>query len=430
MPLKSLSRIWFGRWTPQQIGPWTGHSYLQYSTPIPSVPEAQNGLFATSQAGALDTLAQLDQSPGQQPLPPTPEAAADELVKFQKRARAKFITTPLAVSLAELRTDLEKSYRNTVYCASQVVQEDGTLQSKYCGNRWCLVCSRIRTARAITAYMPVLREWNDPHLVTLTRRNVDAESLGDSLIEMLDAFNSCKRSIKRTEKLEFKAVRKTECTYNLRRKDYHPHYHVIVEGQRQAELLRDKWVDRYGGEAELAAQDVRACDESSLMEVFKYFTKLTTKATTGERRITPPEALDVIFSAMRGRRVWQPVGFRLSAQEDDQIEGEDLELKGTPAFKRSADKVLWEWEQDLADWVDLATGEALSEYQPPEKLRRFVDQASEPTAVSEKPRSTEGRGGGRQCAGESGILRDNGSTIARCTTDISSGLPLLIVENG
>lgn len=308
-------------------------------------------------------------------------AGADELVKFQKRARAKFITTPLAVSLAELRGELEKSYRNTVYCAAFIVQEDGALQSKYCGNRWCLVCSRIRTARAINAYLPVLQEWADPHLVTLTRRNVAGEVLPVALDEMLKAFNSCKRSIKRTEGLEFRAVRKTECTYNAQRDDYHPHFHVIVEGRQQAELLRDKWVERYRGEAEIAAQDVRPCDESSLMEVFKYFTKLTTKATTGERRITPPEALDVIFRAMRGRRVWQPVGFTLKADEDAQIEGDELEVKGSPAFKRSAERVLWEWEQDLADWVDLRTGEALSEYQPPEKLRAFVEQGASPPAL-------------------------------------------------
>jgi hypothetical protein len=224
--------------------------------------------------------------------------------------------------------------------------------------------------------MPVLQEWDNPHLVTLTRRNVDGQDLSGAIDEMLAAFNSCKRSIKRTEKLEFKAVRKTECTYNIRRNDFHPHYHVIVEGQRQAELLRDKWVDRYDGEADIAGQDVRPCDENTLMEVFKYFTKLTTKATTGERRITPPEALDVIFSAMRGRRVWQPVGFKLRANEDEQIESDELEVSGTPAFKRSAEKVLWEWEQDLTDWVDLRTGECLSEYRPPDKLARFVEQAS------------------------------------------------------
>ena len=327
------------------------------------------------------------------PSTPTPEAgAADELRKFQKRARAKFITTPLAVSLAELRTDLEKSYRNTVYCASQVVQEDGSLRSKYCGNRWCLVCSRIRTARAITAYMPVLQEWSDPHLVTLTRRNVGGDDLSGIFDEMLAAFNSCKRSIKRTEKLDFKAIRKTECTYNLRRKDYHPHYHVIVEGQVQAELLRDKWVDRYDGEADIAGQDVRPCDENTLMEVFKYFTKLTTKATTGERRITPPDALDVIFSAMRGRRVWQPVGFKLKANEDEQIESDELEVSGTPAFKRSAEKVLWEWEQDLTDWVDLRTGECLSEYRPPEKLKHFVEQA---VSVEDSPVDRVGVGGNK-----------------------------------
>lgn len=368
--------------------------------------QAEKRGFQPVQAGSLDTLAQLDQRSGEQHSSQRSEATSSippaDLVKYQKRARAKYMSMPLAVALAELRGELEQSYRNTVYCCDVILQEDGTLKTHYCGNRWCLVCGRIRTARAINAYMPILSEWEEPHLVTLTRRNVPGESLSEVLDEMMAAFTSCKRSIKRTHGFEFKAVRKTECTYSLSRKDYHPHFHVIVEGRAQAELLRDLWLDRLGQDAEPDGQDVRPCDEHSLMEVFKYFTKLTTKGhSRTERAWMPPEALDMIFRAMRRRRVWQPLGFKLRADEDAAIEDDEIEVDGSPSFKREAERVLWEWEQELSDWVDLSTGEALSEYRPAEKLRHFVEQACEPTPVSEKPDRPEW--GGREAANARGL---------------------------
>ena len=367
---------------------------------LPLPPFCKNGSVASSQAeklgfepiqaGSLDTLAQLDQRSGEQGANATHQDGSSspcpETVKYQKRARAKYMSTPLAVSLAELRGELEQSYRNTVYCCSVILQEDGGLKTHYCGNRWCLVCGRIRTARAINAYMPILSGWEDPHLVTLTRRNVTGEILPKTLDEMLAAFTSCKRSMKRTHELEFKAVRKTECTYSLSRKDYHPHFHVIIEGEAQAHLLRDLWLNRLGADATADGQDVRPCDEHTLIEVFKYFTKLTTKGhSRSERAWMPPEALDMIFRAMRRRRVWQPLGFKLGADEDAAIEDDNIEVHGSASFKREAERVLWEWEQEVADWVDLSTGEALSEYRPAEKLRHFVEQACKPTTVSEKP---------------------------------------------
>jgi hypothetical protein len=282
------------------------------------------------------------------------------------------MSVPLAVRLAELRGDLEQSYRNTVYCSSTITQHDGQLHAEYCGNRWCLVCNRIRTAKAINAYLPVVETWDDPHLVTLTVRNCSEGELEAVLKEMFSTFTSCKRSIKRTHKRKFKALRKLECTHNTVRDDYHPHFHSIVEGEAAALLLRDLWVKRFGERAVIQAQDVRRCDESSLREVFKYFTKLTTKGKDGKRRMVPAEKLDVIFKAMRGRRVWQPVGFSLPKEQESDVEGERLDVSASPACKRVTEAVLWQWEQDVADWVDAETGEVLSDYEPSEGLQEFV----------------------------------------------------------
>lgn len=325
-------------------------------------------------AAPLDTLAQPCQKPSGRP--------QTSKQTFQKRARAKSISLPIAVELAKLGSPLEKSYRNTVYCAACIVQDDGELRSKYCGNRWCSVCSRIRSARAVNAYLPVMEAWSEPYMVTLTIRNCSADVLPATIARMMKGATSVARSIKRTEKLPFVAVRKLECTYNSQRKDYHPHFHMIVNGRAQAELVREKWLRRFPSETTASAQDVRACDPGGLAELFKYFTKLATKTDDGRRCVVPVVALDTIFCAMRGRRVWQPVGFTLPKEVEEQIEGDELDVDGSEAFKRDTELIYWQWDQELKDWVDIETGEVLSEYVPSEAFEAFIATISEPIGAS------------------------------------------------
>lgn len=298
------------------------------------------------------------------------------MATLRKRARAKLMTLPVAVTLAELRTPLEQSYRNTVYCGTKVTQSNGKVTQKYCGNRWCLLCSRVRTARAIASYTPVIRSWSDPHLATLTVPNVPAGQLAEYLTNILKSLESCRRSMKRTHGIALVAVRKLECTYNARRDDYHPHLHVVTETKEQAELLRTLWLDRHP-ECVAEAQDVRPCDPEKLTEVFKYFTKLTTPTTKkGGRGVAPAHSLDTIFTAMRGRRVYQPIGFKLDDVETTAIP--DGPGTPSPSKRDPLELVEWEWSQRLADWVDYETGEVLSGYEPGDRFRAFVDGIADP----------------------------------------------------
>ena len=212
---------------------------------------------------------------------------------------------------------LEKAYRNTVYCCFELYQDvEGRIRGKYCGNRWCMVCNRVRTGRAIANYEPVIRLWRDPQFVTLTIPNVPAGLLPNTLHALLRAFPRIARGIRRTDRLPFKALRKLEVTYNRFTDTYHPHFHLVVEGRAAADALLRRWLASFP-EASEQAQDIRPCDEVGLRELFKYFTKLTTRVSAdGDRQAIPLEALDTIFQAMRGRRVYQPMGFRVARTAD------------------------------------------------------------------------------------------------------------------
>jgi hypothetical protein len=103
-------------------------------------------------------------------------------------------------------------------------------------------------------------------------------------------------------------------------------------------------------------QDVREADKGSLVELFKYATKLMTASGNGDKRFVSPEHLDVIFRAFRYRRTYQPYGFNVSAD----VEEVTLLDSSVPAFSRVAERVLWMWDQDMADWVDHLTGECMT----------------------------------------------------------------------
>lgn len=319
--------------------------------------------------GGLDTLAQPLQNGGSD-VEPT-------LKKLRKRARAKWRTVPLAVELAGLGSELEQSYRNTVYCSHCLRQEGDRLEAHYCGNRWCLLCNRIRTARLINAYEPILKGWGDRWFVTLTVENCTGDRLPAVLDGMLRAWQSCRSRLNRTLDCRLVALRKTECT-SRREDDYHPHFHAVVQGREAAEALVEAWLKfapKWTGQrVELAGQDVRECDENGLKELFKYFTKLSSDG----RRI-PAGRLDVIFRAMKGRRVFQPCGFTLPDEEDP----EELEVAGvTPAVSQLGREVTWTWDQEEADWIDEATGECLTGHEPPEASPPSPRDGSPPRAES------------------------------------------------
>jgi hypothetical protein len=284
-----------------------------------------------------------------------------------KRARAKYFSMPLAINLAKLRSPLEKSYRNTAYCSATLSQENGRIVGSYCGNRWCMVCGRIRTARAIQRYLPAVESWQDKHLVTLTVRNVPKAELRPTLDGMIKAFQGVKLAMRRTDRVKLVALRKLECTYNERTGEFHPHFHVIVAGEDAARLLVLRWLEAYPESANVKGQDIRRCDIATVREVFKYFTKLV-----AHTRMVAPSALDVIFQSMKGHRVYQPVGFTSNPMLHDDEDSTIVPLESTEATVRSTERVHWEWCQGATDWVDLDNGECLTGYQPSDGFRILV----------------------------------------------------------
>jgi len=302
-----------------------------------------------------------------------------------KRARAKYFTNGIVFHLLNLDTSLRKGYWNTYHCSSELVEVDGKIVSKYCKNRWCMICNRIRTAVEINKYKNILDSWDDKYFVTLTIVNVKAEELEPSIVKMGKKFYSCVESIK-YKKFDFFAFRKLETTFNPFRDDYHPHYHLIVNGKEQANMLVDLWLKR-NPTSNREAQDIRPIQNSSkdidksYIELFKYFTKiLSSKSSKSKdkndlfnapieyKRRIYVKALDVIFRACHGKRTYAHYGFKLPKENDDEVFNED-------SIDDKYDKAIYyTWINEIHDWVNKYDGQLLTNYKPTTALKKIIDE--------------------------------------------------------
>ena len=290
---------------------------------------------------------------------------------IQKRARRKYITYPFIFEMIKINSPLKKSYRNTFYCCKDVYSNEETVKtgrylSKYCKNRWCLICASIRTAVLINAYKPILSEWKDKGFLTLTIRNCTAELLRKKIQEMNTVFYNAiqlDRALKKNS-LKIKCVKKMEVTYSDKHKNYHPHFHIITETLEQAGYLLDYWFNHYSREeVDSQGQNIKKADDESMIELFKYFTKIVTK-----KKVIPPENLNEIFMAIRKMHTVRPFGFQVRLPEDEE------EIEFDEESVDALDYDVYGWEQDLHDWVSKVTGEKLSGYDPSDKVKKWVEQ--------------------------------------------------------
>jgi hypothetical protein len=169
----------------------------------------------------------------------------------------------------------------------------------------------------------------------------------------------------RTDRLTLTSLRKLEVTYNPTRKDFHPHFHLVVQGKLEADTLVRRWL-KYFPDANAGAQKVIACAGGGVAgELFKYLTK-DTVTVDGKERAIPSRALDTIYKAVKRRRTIQPTGVLKAVKVGAVDDGDgDLDLDAsTTAPSRRTEPCLWTWVSSLTDWVDYDTGEVLAGYNP------------------------------------------------------------------
>ena len=291
------------------------------------------------------------------------------IVKLEKRARSKFISSILTKKLIALDSPNKGRYIKSLSCSCKLIHTDGKITSQYCGYRWCMVCNRIRTGKYINLYKPILETWGKSFMVTLTVPNCSAEDL-EQTINVMGATVRKITDVMRKRKQTFKAVRKLEVTHNSEREDFHPHYHFIVEGEEQTVTLVQEWLKRKP-ECSEQAQHITEFN-GDLREMFKYVTKLFTKDKhTGKYKDVDVQALDIILRALHGRRTFQNYGFNLSEdiREDDVMLLDDSVHEGE---LKSEVSELREYIWYESGWINVEDGSIIADYNITDNIRRLL----------------------------------------------------------
>jgi len=303
----------------------------------------------------LDTLAQ----PGTRT---TKTPFQNSVKSLKRRASAKFLTNLIILPLIDLESPLQKAYWRSYHCTELLLQNDNKITSQYCKNRWCVVCNRIRTAQMIINYLPVIKkEITEPYFVTLTIPNCEGRELSDTINKMIKTFIKINHTFRYRKSYRVKGIRKLECTYNAERGTFHPHFHFILDTREAAERLVEAWLSHYP-EAKSVGQNIKKADENSLIELFKYTTKLLVgkPSRSGNNGVVfniIPEALDVIFTAMYKKRVYQPISIKKVPYNEDMEDIEGIQSQEINDIVKRIE--VWEWEQGVSDWVS-PNGELLT----------------------------------------------------------------------
>jgi len=272
------------------------------------------------------------------------------------------------VDVATSKGDIErrKSYWNTFYCQGVIHTANGRLYGKYCKNRCCTLCCCIRKADIINRYLPVIRNWSQPHFVTLTVKAVSASKLNRVMKAMIRGFKRIigkyRKKYLRGRGIRLQGIRSLECNFNPEKRTYNPHFHVIVPDQEIANILIREWLQcsKKGWTGPKAQKKSKVHNNQlALIELVKYGSKIFTepdvnkKANHNGQRKIYAAALDNIFAAMKGLRIFERFGFNLPERS--------LGKKGSFLVEKYDE---WRFNIKYFDWLNENNGKSLSEYLP------------------------------------------------------------------
>ena len=266
---------------------------------------------------------------------------------FTKRAERKAFTQEQMLHLIALHSPLEEKYRETLQCGDRVVECGGKYtgeikyQTMYCQKRRCAVCVNRRISPLLDAYTPALDALTDPQLVTLTIPAVPItyKHITEAVDLMYYNFKRAKdRMRKRGHSLT--GIRKLESNYNITAKTCNPHFHLIVEGAEEAEILQNYWLEYYPYASE-NAQNITPATEGTLFEIFKYHTKPIAK---GEEFVA--EYLDIIYQAFQGKRTLQSFGSfkKVTVEPQDALEEVYIHSQEIEPQEANIEPQIQEWE--------------------------------------------------------------------------------------
>ena len=255
------------------------------------------------------------------------------------------ILAPLLYYAKEIDSPLHNHYQKAFYCNNTLTQINGKLTGKYCNSRVCHTCNRIRTAKQINGYEPIMArsiaEGNKIAFATLTIPNVKDTELKDTIRIMKKELSLIQRVLKERRGITAKGITKLEVTWSFKRRDFHPHFHILSDSFDYNQMIIEEWLKRFPTARIKAQKNKYANIKNSLKELFKYSTKIIDTDSRSNKKIENKttahvniSALDVIMNSLHKQRIITSFGMKqLSEEVDSLVSQEYYDLPPTPYKK-------------------------------------------------------------------------------------------------
>ena len=198
------------------------------------------------------------------------------------------------------------------FVADKTLEKQKLHKSNLCKNRFCPVCAwrkARKDALGLSLMMQYIKQKEDKQFIflTLTTPNVTVEHLESEIKNYNKAF---KKMIERKKvKSIIKGyVRKLEITYNQKRDDYNPHFHVLIAVNKsyfkdtKAYISQKEWLEMWRdvtGNSEITQvhiQKVKQNNNKELYEMAKYSGK-------DNDYLINQKVFDAFYKSLKGKQV-------------------------------------------------------------------------------------------------------------------------------
>jgi len=238
------------------------------------------------------------------------------------------------------------------FVADKTLEKQKLHKSNLCKNRFCPVCAwrkARKDALGLSLMMQYIKQKEDKQFIflTLTTPNVTVEYLEDEIKHYNESFRRLSNR-KHFKSIAKGYVRKLEITYNKKRDDYNPHFHVLIAVNKsyftdkryyisQKEWL-NLWRDVTGIDeiTQVHVQKIKQNNNKELYEMAKYSGK-------DSDYLVNQKVFDTFYKSLKGKQILVYSGLFKEARK--KLKNGDLDyLKGVDPTEYIY-QIFYHWNQ-------------------------------------------------------------------------------------
>ncbi|WNF34775.1 protein rep [Aeribacillus composti] len=198
------------------------------------------------------------------------------------------------------------------FVADKTLEKQKLYKANSCKNRFCPVCAwrkARKDALGLSLMMQYIKQKEKKEFIflTLTTPNVQNEQLEDEIKHYNKSFKKMVER-KKVKSIIKGYVRKLEITYNKKRDDYNPHFHVLIAvnksyfTDKRYYISQQEWLDLWRdvtGISEITqvqVQKIRQNNNKELYEMAKYSGK-------DSDYLINQKVFDAFYKSLKGKQV-------------------------------------------------------------------------------------------------------------------------------